>query len=245
MTGPTPSDLLDAWELGLGLPASERCLPLLAAAGAGASADQVAELPIGERDARLLELREWAFGRSMTGTARCPSCGADLELPVDVHQVRVGGAGGGVEREAALTVGDHDVRFRLPDSHDVREAAQAGTVDAAREVLLHRCVIGATRDGAAVEPGALPAAVVDRVESAMAERDAQADVRLALACPDCKHEWEAGFDVGVYLWGEIDQWARRLLLDVATLASAYGWTEAEVLRLGPARRQAYLELAAR
>ena len=241
MTGPTPSDLLAAWERGQSLPRAERCLPLLEASGAVASGEDAAALPVGERDARLLELREWAFGSSMSGTARCPECGADLELPVDVAQVRI--AAGGVRPEGNVTVGGHEVSFRLPDTRDLEEAALAGTVAGAREVLVRRCVLSARRAGAAVDPVALPADVLDRVESAMAERDAQADVRLALSCPDCRHEWEAAFDVGVFLWGEVDQWARRLMLDVATLASAFGWTEREVLELGPARRAAYLELA--
>jgi hypothetical protein len=38
--------------------------------------------------------------------------------------------------------------------------------------------------------------------------------------------------------------AERVLLDVHALARAYGWTESEVLRLTPARRSAYLQMAA-
>lgn len=247
MARPTTSDLLDAWESGLGLPPSDRCLPLLATSDPRSSPEEMAHLPVGDRDARLLDLREWAFGPSMTGAARCPSCGAELELPVDLDAIRVGAAvgrnGSAPDGGAALEVEGYEVRFRLPDSVDMREAAHANTVDGAREILLRRCVVSATRDGAPLDPAALPAAVLARVEDAMAERDAHADVQFALTCPDCTHAWDAELDVGIFLWREIDQWARRLLVDVATLAAAFGWTEAEILRLGPARRQAYLELA--
>jgi len=243
---PTPSDLLAAWERGLGLPAPERSLALLAAGDSGTPADELAGLTVGQRDARLLELREWAFGSSMTGTASCPACGAELELPVDVAQIRAGASGGaGIAGEGTVAAGDHEVSFRLPDSRDLRDAARAGSVEGARAVLVDRCVVRALRAGDRVEPSELPDAVIERVEAAMAEADGGADVRLALACPDCRHEWEADFDAGVFLWGEIDQWARRMLVDVAALAAAYGWTEPEVLALGPARREAYLELAAR
>ena len=36
----------------------------------------------------------------------------------------------------------------------------------------------------------------------------------------------------------------RILREVHTLAAAYGWSEAEILALSPARRRVYLELAA-
>ena len=238
MARPTPSDLLAAWERGLALPAPDRSLALLAAGDSGASADELAALPVGERDARLLELREWAFGSAMTGTAACPACGAELELPVDARQIAAGT--GALAPDGRVSVGDHEIRYRLPDSRDLRDAALAGTVEGARAVLLERCVVSALCGGDPVSPGELPDDVVDRVEARMAE--AGADVQLALACPDCRHEWQADFDPGVFLWGEIDQWARRVLVDVAALAAAYGWTEPDVLALGPRRRAAYLEL---
>jgi hypothetical protein len=75
----------------------------------------------------------------------------------------------------------------------------------------------------------------------MAAADPRADVELALACPACAHEWTAAFDAAAFLWSELDAWTRRTLHDVHTLATAYGWTEAEVLALGR-RRHVYLEL---
>jgi hypothetical protein len=50
-------------------------------------------------------------------------------------------------------------------------------------------------------------------------------------------------DPGEFLWSKVNLQAHRLLQDVHLLARAYGWTESDVLRLGPGRRQAYLELA--
>jgi hypothetical protein len=45
-----------------------------------------------------------------------------------------------------------------------------------------------------------------------------------------------------FFWNEIEAWACRVLHDVHTLAGAYGWSEREVLRLSPTRRQMYLEM---
>jgi hypothetical protein len=48
--------------------------------------------------------------------------------------------------------------------------------------------------------------------------------------------------VAALLWVEVEAGAIALVQDVHLLAAAYGWSEAEVLGLGPARRRAYLEL---
>ena len=239
MREPLTTELLDAWERGLGLPEGERALALLAP-------DDGAALPLGELDARLLALRRWAFGPRLDGVARCPSCGADLELSFDADEVEAPvPARNGAAPDHALRVDDYELRFRLPTSLDALAAAGAETLAAAQRVLLERCVTGSTRSGAPVAPAALPAHVVERIEDAMAERDPQADVALALSCSECGHEWEAAFDVGRFLWTEVDRWARRVLVDVAELASAFGWTEAQVLRLSPLRREAYLRLVGR
>ena len=50
------------------------------------------------------------------------------------------------------------------------------------------------------------------------------------------------FDILSFFWGEIQICARRLLREVHALASAYGWTESEILSLSTTRRHAYLEM---
>jgi hypothetical protein len=88
----------------------------------------------------------------------------------------------------------------------------------------------------------LPADVIEAITTHMAETDPQADVQFDLTCPACGHRWLAAFDVMAFLWNEIDTWARRVLRDVHVLASAYGWSEADILSMGAMRRQAYLDL---
>jgi hypothetical protein len=88
-------------------------------------------------------------------------------------------------------------------------------------------------------PDALAAALAER----MAAADPQADVQLRLDCPACGHGWAAPFDIGAFLWDEVGAWVERTLGEVHALASAYGWTEAQVLELPSWRRQRYLEMA--
>jgi hypothetical protein len=219
----------------------------MSAADPHSSADENASLPLGERNARLLALRRWAFGSRFEGVARCGSCGAELELALDAEELLAGSAtaANSAGGEMSLCVDSYEIRFRLPDTSDEREAAQAPDVDAARRILLRRCVRSASRGASSIDPLELPEAVVMRVEDAMERGDPRADLRFALECTDCGHAWEAPLDVGQFVWGEIDQWARRMLVDVAALASAFGWTEDRVLALSPLRRQAYLEIIGR
>lgn len=79
---------------------------------------------------------------------------------------------------------------------------------------------------------------------AMAQGDPQADLQLALCCPQCEHAWQPPFDIARFLWQELHAWALNLLREVDALAQAYHWTEADILGLSPRRRQAYLELCA-
>jgi hypothetical protein len=251
--------LLRAWEGGLGRSPVERALVLLGTAGPDPPADDPATLPIGERDARLLVLRERAFGPQLTGLTDCPGCGERLEFDfaaADVQAVRgrrpaagrdgrpdVGGDAveEGVEG-LRVAVGDFQVRFRLPNSVDLAAIPPDADVERARDLLLTRCVLEVRREGREGLVEHLPADVQDAVVARMAEADPQGDVQIALTCPACGNTWEAAFDILTTVWAEVDAWARRLLRDVHALASAYGWRETDVLALSPVRRQAYLEM---
>ena len=84
--------------------------------------------------------------------------------------------------------------------------------------------------------------LLEAVEDSLASADPLAETRLAFSCPSCQREWEDAFDVGRFLWAEVESRARRVLWEVHTLASAYGWSESETLALGDARRAMYLEI---
>ena len=56
-------------------------------------------------------------------------------------------------------------------------------------------------------------------------------------------ETSAPLDLTDFLWRRVASEAPQLMAEVAELAAAFGWTEAEVVGLGAARRRVYLELA--
>jgi hypothetical protein len=225
------SELLDAWERGLGQRPAERALTLLAAASPGTSADALTGLSIGRRDAGLLAIREQTFGSSVTGIADCPNCSERLELTFDVSEIEAQAAS--VPAESFTASG---VRFRLPDSRDLLALAGCADVASGRALLLRRCVIDRDADTLTDDD-------VAAVVNAMAEADPQADVQLDLTCPACRQQWFAVFDIATFLWTEINAWAHRTLQDVHRLALAYGWREPDILALSPWRRQVYLEMA--
>jgi hypothetical protein len=241
VSSPPATELLTAWERGRSQAPVERGLTLLAVAIPGASADALARVPIGRRDGELLNLHRRLFGSRLAGIGDCPSCRERLELGFTVEDVEAASETAPPEG-FGRQVGGYRLRFRLPDSLDLLYATGEESDDTARGLLLERCLLAAHRDGKDHGAAELPVAIVDGLVSAMAEVDRQADVRLALCCPACGTRWEASFDIVAFLWRELAAWAERTLLEVHALASAYGWSEADLLAMHPERRRRYLEL---
>ncbi len=236
----TAAELLTTWEEGAFRPPVEQALLLLAAACSDLSPEALARLSIGQRDGRLLTLRAWLFGSQLTSLAECPECGDQQQVTFDSADLGIQVADEAPET-FALDMNDYTVHFRLPNSDDMRAIAGSGDMTASRALLLARC-LQVQRDNAAVAVDQLPPQVVDAIVERMAEADPQADVQLSLACTTCGHNWLAAFDVVSFFWAEIDAWAQRILRDVHSLASAYGWREADILALSARRRQAYLDM---
>lgn len=240
MRGLNASDLLNAWERGSNCRPVDRALLLLCAAGP-ARAEELARLPPGRRDARLLRLREQVFGPRLACMASCPACGAALEWDFTAADLGVNGAPDPAEA-LAFTDGAWEVQFRLPDSRDLAALAPEADLETNRQRLLRACLLEVRHAGRQIPADDLPADFAAALVERMAESDPLADVRLSLHCPDCAHEWEAGFDVVSFFWAELNAWATQLLREVHELASACGWSEAEILALSPQRRQAYLNM---
>jgi hypothetical protein len=235
------SELLSVWERGWAQPPARQALTLLASAFPDLSADALARLSVGRRDALLLTLRERLFGPRLVGLAVCQNCGERLELTFGAGEIRAAPDDEPSET-LSLDADGYRVEFRLPNSQDLVDVTDCHDEPSARQLLLDRCLLIASRNGEQTAPDQLPASLVEAVTKRMATADPQADVSLALICPHCRHEWQAAFDIVSFLWSEINAWAQRILCEVHTLASAYGWREADILALSPSRRQLYLEL---
>lgn len=236
------ADLLDLWERGGTLHPVERDLLVLAAASPDETMARLATLSIGQRDARLLALREQTFGPRLAGFARCPACGSPLEFNLLVADLAAAAASSSSDGEWWVQADGFEVQFRLPNSLDLLEvAAVARTADAGRR-LLERCILHARADGTPVAPEDVPPEVRRVIAQQMAECDPLAEVLLDLSCAGCGEQWQQVFDPGAFLWAELAAQARRLIAEVHTLARAYGWREADILAMSSQRRRWYVEM---
>jgi hypothetical protein len=241
------SQLLEIWERGLSQSPLQRALVLLAAAYPESSPEALSALPIGQRDNRLISLREVTFGPKLQSLATCPACYERLELNFEVADLRTVRSSPGDEitdepgETFSLSVDSFDLTFRLPNSQDLAMVSKE-TVGDYHSELLGRCLIEAKKNGKQVAVAQLPEKVVEAIENRMAAADPQANLQIDLTCPVCEHRWQAAFDIFSFLWAEIDTWAQRILRDVHVLASNYGWHEQDILAMNPLRRQIYLEM---
>jgi|SRR5215218_488801 len=233
-------DLLQVWEVGEDQSPVDRALTILAAACPELTPDELAALSVGQRDARLLSLRERTSGPRLNCFAECPQCAERLEFDVAVADLRV--AAEPDEGAWELVAENFVLRFRLPDSRDLAAAAGCPDQSAARDLLVQRCVLQAGRDGVSIACSELPAEIISALARRMVECDPQAEVLLDLRCPECAHGWQVLLDIAGFFWTELSAQARRLLNEVRSLALVYGWREADILAMSARRRQYYLEM---
>ncbi len=245
------AELLQAWERGCGQASFQRALILLSVACPELTTDQLAQLSLGERDARLLALRELTFGSQLVSLANCSACGQPLEFSFKAEEIRVVSETDKVKesrgvcdseniKPLSIHLDEYEVLFRLPNSVDLAAIADSPDVAMSQQMLLQRCVLSARFLDDEINASQLPAEILEAISSRMDEADPQADVQLNLSCLQCGHLWQAVFDIESFFWTELQVWAERLLREVHLLARAYGWREADILAMSPYRRQFYL-----
>jgi hypothetical protein len=237
----TTGELLDFWENGLPLDHVDRALSLLAVACPDSPPEALAKLTIGQRDGRLLTLREWTFGRRLESLVTCPQCSQRVELNFDAADVRASSTVPAAET-LVMNLEGYELSVRLPNSEDVAALKVEPLVEQKRRTLLNRCLVHASFNGQPVQARQMSAETLTVVAGRLAEADPQADVQLNVCCPFCGNTWDTAFDIMSFFWNEIEAWACRVLHDVHMLAGAYGWSEREVLGLSATRRQMYLEM---
>lgn len=238
----SPEKLFHIWEAGVDRPPLARTVAMLRAADTVCKAEDPAVLPIGARDLELLSLREQAFGHEVSGVARCPDCAERVEIRFQTDDVRLPSAA--QPDHLSLESNGYVVRFHLPNSADLLSIEVVGDEQEDGRRILERCVSEATLDGAPIAAAALPEALQEAVATAMAAADPQAEIEMSLQCPACTRHWTEIFDIESFFWIELQAWAARILREIHQLASAYGWSEREILALPPLRRNTYLNLIA-
>ena len=239
MTG--ASLLLSCWESASRMREPWASLGLLEPLAEESDFGSLASLSVGERDARLLDLRRRLFGEPVEALAVCPQCGSTVELNFQVSDVEVK-----PPANAPLWVEHRGWRvdFRLPDSRDLAAVAACTSVEEARRRLIERCVVNVSRRSKRYPADDAPQHLIRLMEERMNEADPKgfdAKGKRALVVGN-GGVWIAALEIDAFVAREVAAGARRLVQDVHRIARAYGWSEDEILGMAASRRQAYLEL---
>ena len=246
-------DLLHLWEGGLSHHSLDRALLALGAAFPETPYERLAEWPLGRRNAALVELHCSRFGRRLAGWVACASCGEHLEFDLDGQALievvaEPDGRGSYTDSYDEAIVVNHR-SYRLPTSRDLARAARETDPRRAAICIAENCCLPPSPSNE-LEAGSASVSPfdswtdddLDAIGELMALADPLAETRLSLHCPTCERDWQETLDSAAFLWAEIEARARRLLLEINTLASAYGWSEAEILSLSEFRRARYVEM---
>lgn len=245
MRGLAGEKLLRAWERSRELPEQQAALALLEMADPERPADDWARLPLGERDARLLELRAATLGRRMEGFAVCRACGAQLEFALDARELAKG-----LMQPEGRSKKAEAIAMRPANTLDLLASAVAASEEDARAILLARTACASAGKAEAMTTGekarhwlkAQTPRAAERMMKRFEQVNAAAEIRLQLQCAACGGRSVLDFDVVRYLLREIGVAARRLMGEIHELALAYGWSEAAIVGMSGARRAAYLEM---
>lgn len=234
--------LLELWDHVWAQPPEGRWLALM---GELVCAGQpLTELSVGQCEQQALEMRRRLFGDEANAVTTCPMCSARVELTFRMSELAEMHNDDQSDPMGWRTFDWNGrlVRWRLPCAADLVALRADESPELQRAALLASCVeqsLPDTEEEEAILASTTLAAELCRVMSA---GDPLADMRFDLTCGECELQWQVLFDAGAFLWREIDSWARRLLGEIHALASAYGWSQQEIVSLSPARRGYYLEL---
>jgi hypothetical protein len=235
------SELLDIWDSGRSVSPSCRSLLLLGAVYPD-ERESLPGLPLGEITARLLKVRARLFGSVLTCVTTCDVCKTIVETEVGIDEL-LGDEPTHQDGESlfhSIRQGDIAFNFRLPTISDLLEVDRVKSINAKQ--FARRLICGTIGNSENVEIEDLSQDMIEAMEKQISELDPLAQIELRISCPECGNRWAEPLHMIDYLWLEISHLAKRLLLEVVQLASAFGWREQEILALTPERRRSYLEL---
>lgn len=233
--------LLAIWERGRNQHPVDQALTILSFSSPDQTRSELATLSIGQRDTRLLSLREQIFGETLDCAGSCPDCNEQVDISFSTQKIRTPAIMSD-QRVTELSWDDYQITFRPPDSTDLAAIVGCADEESGRKILIERCLLTITKNELPITVNELSEEAIQKTEQAIIDHDPQAEILLDLNCPECGTQWQLLFDIAHFLWIEITALAKRLLQEVHTLASVYGWSESEILELGDDRRRIYLEI---
>lgn len=195
------------------------------------------------RDAWLLELRCATFGQTLKARIACPRCQTRLALEIPRESIPLPEPRADCLSAPPVRVshGELVIDARSPDGDALERAARCPDTASARASLIASCVTVRSASGEALDVESLDEETLERVGEALAAAQPGVEVALDLSCASCGHLWNPVLDVLLFFWRELSTTSVQVLDEVHELASAYGWSEEQILGLSSRRRRQYVE----
>ncbi len=173
------------------------------------------------------------FGMSLQWlTYDCEKCSEPFDFSVDLADLPVTSARAGYPK-STIEIDGKAVDISVPTGGDQLAVAGIDDESAAARELFWRCV--SVRDSQ-TKRKKFPAKWVAKIEAAIEDMAPAMPFCVAADCPECNSANLVPINV--------TRWLRQLaggpLDDVHTIASAYGWSEMDILVLSRQRRKAYV-----
>jgi hypothetical protein len=230
----TEAELLDLWESGCHRHPLDRALLALKRALPNASYESLSDWPLGRRNQALTKFYSQCFGPRLRAWTACRNCGEKLEFEMDADLLAGAETSGCNGLNEPVIVNGR--AFRLPNSRDLALAANETDPSAGAVRIVESCLME-------------PSETVHWSEDELSElgetfalADPLAEIRVNAPCPECGNDGKETLDLVSFVWTEIEARIRGLLLDIHILASAYGWSEADILSMSKNRRSMYIEM---
>jgi hypothetical protein len=193
--------------------------------------DELMAWPVSRRLQGLLAVTIATRGEHWVLTAQCsrPDCGAPMDLPLSLDDFR---------REVDPTEitctlpGGCSVDVAVPTGKDQLAWLAAG--DAGAGALVDRLVT-LPPDVADIAPDWL-----ESIEAVLEQADPLTTLEIETACPECGAETSVPLDLEARCLALLAAQHPRLLDDIHALATAYHWSEREIMAIPPDRRRQYL-----
>ncbi len=206
----------------------------LLAAGLGESVETLRRWSVGRRLDALVALRQCTSGDVEPVALRCASCQGAFEVDIDLAACRApvpeDEAACAAQALVVYEVEGATRRARLPTGEDqARWQRERPALRLVADSLM--------ADG---QPCG-DEAQVEALGRALSARDPLRELPVQAVCPECGHLAEHRVDLESHLVAAFAVAQRELLGQVAALAEAYHWSEAEIAAMPPWRRLFYLQ----
>jgi hypothetical protein len=195
------------------------------------------ELPAADLDAIILVIRQAWLGDTIRTQGCCadPACRERMDIAFSIsvylrhHRPRTCRAVLPGRKAGWFELAGGGASFRLPTIGDLQTAVSAPDAELR---LRQRCV----------DPPVIPASVARRISRAMYALAPSMGGLVTARCPACGNDVIMHFDPLTYTLAELRCAAGDLYEQVNLLASAFGWSEREILLMPRRRRARYAAL---